>query len=387
MAKKDYYSEALLLHGRNKGKWEVKSKVPLLTKEDLSVSYTPGVAEPCLEIKRDKALAYKYTAKQNTVAVVTDGSAVLGLGNIGGLAAIPVMEGKAILFKEFSEIDAVPICLDTQDPEEIIRTVKNIAPFFGGINLEDIKAPECFYIEKALQEALDIPVFHDDQHGTAIVVCAGLINSLKIVHKKLSEIKVAVSGAGAAGTAICHMLIQLGVKDILVSDRKGILHKDLEDEAKRDLALLTNKEDIRGSIHDMVKGRDVFIGVSSKGVLSEEDVKTMAKDSIIFAMSNPEPEIMPDIAKRGGARIVGTGRSDFKNQVNNVLAFPGVFRGALDGRAKRITDKMKINAVYGLANCVSEDELSVDNILPDALDKSVVTAVSEAVKKGWVENE
>ncbi len=381
----DYYKESLKLHEEKKGKWAMTSKVPLETKDDLSLAYTPGVAQPCLEIQRDPEEIYKYTSKQNTVAIVSDGSAVLGLGNIGAKAAVPVMEGKAILFKGFADIDAIPICLETQDTEEILMIVKNMAATFGGINLEDISAPRCFEIEKRLQDMLDIPVFHDDQHGTAIVTTAALINAAKLVKKPLKELKVVISGAGAAGVAVANMLIAIGLNDILVCDRKGILgDNEGLNTSKRELGQKTNPQHLKGTLKDALVERDVFIGVSGPKVIDEVDVKTMAKDPIIFAMSNPEPEITPEKATAGGAFIVGTGRSDHPNQINNVLAFPGLFRGALDGRANRITEEMKVAAAYALASYIKDEDLTPDYILPSPLDKGVVPLISEAVKRAWV---
>lgn len=380
----DYYKESLKLHEEKKGKWAMISKVPLETKDDLSLAYTPGVAQPCLEIQKDPEKVYTYTSKQNTVAIITDGSAVLGLGNIGAKASIPVMEGKAILFKGFADIDGVPICLETQDTEEILMIIKNIASTFGGINLEDISAPRCFEIEERLQGMLDIPVFHDDQHGTAIVTTAALINSAKLVKKPLKELKIVISGAGAAGVAVATMLMAVGVSDILVCDRKGILeeHRDLS-ESKRELAKKTNKKNQKGTLKEALIGRDVFIGVSGPSVIDEDDVKTMGKDPIIFAMSNPEPEITPEKAIAGGAVIVGTGRSDHPNQINNVLVFPGLFRGALDSRAKMITRGMKVAAAYALASYIKDEDLNFGYILPSPLDKGVVPVISEAVKGAW----
>ncbi|MBE5731151.1 MAG: NAD-dependent malic enzyme [Clostridiales bacterium] len=377
----DYKELALIKHKEWKGKLEVVSRAPLATKDDLSTAYTPGVAQPCLEIANDPENAYVYTRKGNMVAVISDGSAVLGLGNIGGLAGMPVMEGKSILFKSFGGVDAFPICLDTQDTEEIINTIVNIAPCFGGINLEDISAPRCFEIERALIERLDIPVFHDDQHGTAIVVLAAIINSLKLAKKKIEDITVCISGAGAAGSAICRLLLSVGVKDVIMVGSKGIVHKDMEgmDSNKKELSLLTNKTDRRGSLKDAVAGADVFVGVSKGGLLTGEMVESMAKNAIVFAMANPVPEIFPDEAKKHGALVVGTGRSDYPNQVNNVLAFPGIFRGALDVRAKRITQKMKIAAAYALASLVSDEELNPDYVLPGAFDKRVAPSVARAV--------
>mgnify|MGYP000898285123 FL=1 len=384
----DYYKESLKMHEENKGKWAMVSKVPLETRDDLSIAYTPGVAQPCLEIKNDPENVYKYTSKQNTVAVVSDGSAVLGLGNIGGKAAIPVMEGKAILFKGFADIDAVPICLDTQDEEEILMIIKNIAPFFGGINLEDIAAPRCFDIESRLQEMLDIPVFHDDQHGTAVVCSAALINALKIAGKAPGEVKVAINGAGAAGVAITKMLLAIGVEDIVVCDRTGILHDGRTEicSAKRELVDITNEANLTGQLAAAVEGRDVFIGVSAPGSLTEEMVRTMAKDPIIFAMANPEPEILPDKAIAAGALVVGTGRSDFPNQINNVLVFPGLFRGALDVRASRITQEMKVAAAYALASYIPDEELAPEKILPSPLDKNVAAVIAKAVGDAWLKS-
>jgi len=378
--------ESLKLHEKLKGKIEIRSKMPVKERKDLSLLYTPGVAEPCLRIAKDKENVYKYTMKGNCVAVISDGTAVLGLGNIGAEAALPVMEGKALLFKEFAGIDAFPICLSSQDPEENIKTIKNIAPVFGGINLEDIKAPECFRVESALQD-LGIPVMHDDQHGTAIVVLAGLINSLKIVKKKKENVKIVFSGAGAAATGIFNLLKAYGFdsKKIIILDSKGIINrkrKDL-DKNKIILAEITNSNNLEGGLKEAIRGADIFIGVSKKGLLNKEMVKSMNSGSIVFAMANPTPEIMPDEAKQGGAKIIATGRSDFPNQVNNVLAFPGIFRGALDCRAKRITEKMKIAAAEAIAQVVSNP--SPEEIIPSPFDKKVVPTVSEAVKKAWNE--
>jgi malate dehydrogenase (oxaloacetate-decarboxylating) len=377
MDRSEYGKESLKLHAKHKGKISIESKVPMATKEDLSIAYTPGVAQPCLEIAADPERAYEYTAKGNLVAVVTDGSAVLGLGNIGGLAGMPVMEGKAILFKELAGIDAVPICLSTQDPEEIVQAVKAIAPTFGGINLEDIKAPECFYVETRLREELGIPVFHDDQHGTAIVVLAALLNASKILGKDIRKLRVVINGAGAAGTAIAYLLLEYGVRDIIACDRQGIIvaHVDMG-EAKHRLAEATNPRNVTGELIDALKGADAFIGVSMAGALKPEMVKQMAQGPIILAMANPVPEIMPDEAKAAGAAIVGTGRSDFPNQVNNALVFPGIFRGALDVRARDITTAMKLAAAEAIASSV---EPSVERLLPDVLDKNVPKAVAKAV--------
>ncbi|MCH5164182.1 MAG: NAD-dependent malic enzyme [Clostridiales bacterium] len=378
----DYKELSLIKHQEWHGKIEVISRAPLSTKDDLSTAYTPGVAQPCLEIAASPEKAYTYTRKGNLVAVISDGSAVLGLGNIGGLAGMPVMEGKSILFKRFGGVDAFPICLDTQDTDEIIKTIVNIAPCFGGINLEDISAPRCFEIERALIEKLDIPVFHDDQHGTAIVVLAAIINSLKLAGKKLEDITVCISGAGAAGSAICRLLLSVGVKDILMTGSKGIIYKGMEglDSNKKELSELTNKRGIRGGLKEAMVGADVFIGVSKGGLVTGEMIESMAKNSIVFAMANPVPEIFPDEAKKHGALVVGTGRSDYPNQVNNVLAFPGIFRGALDVRARRITEKMKISAAYALAGLVSSSELNPDYVLPGAFDERVAPAIAQSVR-------
>ena len=374
---------ALQKHKEWNGKIDIVAKSKIREREDLSVAYTPGVAEPCKEIAKDKELAYTYTMKQNTVAVVSDGSAVLGLGNIGPHAAMPVMEGKAVLFKEFGNVNAIPICLDTQDVEEIVKTVTYLAPGLGGINLEDISAPRCFEIEERLKATLDIPVFHDDQHGTAIVVLAGIINSLKIVHKEKSDCKIVINGAGSAGIAIAKLLLRYGFKNIVMCDSKGILSKDSPslNWAKREIVEVTNPANEQGVLKDAVKGADIFIGVSAPGVLSEEMVKDMNADSVIFAMANPTPEIMPEEAKKAGARIVGTGRSDYANQINNVLAFPGIFKGALEGRAKQITEEMKLAAAEAIASLISEEELAEDNIIPQPFDPRVAIVVAEAVKK------
>lgn len=381
----NYYKESLKLHEENRGKMAVVSKVPLKNKDDLSTAYTPGVAEPCRKIHEDPELVYKYTPKGNTVAVISDGSAVLGLGNIGAKAAIPVMEGKALLFKSFADIDAIPICIETQETDEIINIIKNIAPTLGGINLEDISAPRCFEIERRLQKLVDIPVFHDDQHGTAIVVSAAAINALKLVGKRFDEIKVVINGAGSAGTAIVKMLMALGVKDILICDSKGIISKNIPlTPSKTELAELTNMDGIDGKLADAVKGRDLFIGVSGPKVLTEEMVGTMAPDPIIFAMSNPEPEIMPDLAKKAGARIIGTGRSDFPNQINNVLVFPGIFKGALSVRAERITEDMKVAAAYAVADVIPDAELREDYIIPSAFHPGVADAVAKAAGQAWL---
>ena len=380
----DYYKKALEMHEEHKGKIEVVSKVPVKTREDLSTAYTPGVAEPCREIAKDPAAAYTYTAKGNLVAVVSNGTAVLGLGNIGAAASQPVMEGKAILFKEFGGVDAFPICLDTEDPEKVIEAVRLMAPVFGGINLEDISSPNCFYIEEVLEKELDIPVFHDDQHGTAIVVTAALLGALRVVKKDIGSIKVVVNGPGAAGTAIIKMLLAAGVKNVIACDENGILYKDrgvgIQDHKKM-LCEITNKEDLRGDLSDAIKGADVFIGVSVAGALKPEMAKTMAKDAIVFAMANPTPEILPDEAKAAGVRVIGTGRSDFANQINNVLAFPGVFKGALSVRARDINTAMKVAAAHAIADLVSDEERNEDYIIPGAFDPRVAQAVADAVAK------
>ncbi len=375
--------DALNAHREWKGKLEVKVRSKVSDPQELAVAYTPGVAQPCLEIAKNPADAYVYTRKWNTVAVVSDGSAVLGLGNIGGLAGLPVMEGKAVLFKEFGGVDAIPIVLSTQDTDEIVAAVKAIAPSFGGINLEDISAPRCFEVERRLKEELDIPVFHDDQHGTAVVALCALINALKIVHKRIEDVKIVINGPGAAGTAICKLLHLYGAKNILMIDREGILYKGRPgmNFAKCELAEMTNLEGVRGKLPEAIVGADVFLGVSAPGALTKEMVKSMAKDPIIFAMANPTPEIMPDEAKAAGARIVATGRSDFPNQINNVVVFPGIFRGALDARVSAITDEMKIAAAEALAALISEEELCEDYVVPGAFDKRVAPAVAEAVKK------
>lgn len=378
----DYFQESLKLHKMHKGKISIESKIPLESAEDLSLAYTPGVAQPCIEISKDQAKAYDYTIKGNTVAIVSDGSAVLGLGNIGAKAAIPVMEGKALLFKNFGHIDAFPICVDTQDTEEIIKTVKRIAPVFGGINLEDISAPKCFEIEERLQKELDIPVFHDDQHGTAIVTTAALLNALKIVNKKLDTIKVVLNGPGAAGTAIIKMLYHAGVRHIIACDSKGVLYKSRPvgmTPAKRALCDITNPGGIKGDLSDAIIGADVFIGVSVAGALTKEMIATMATDPIVFALANPTPEIMYDEAIECGVKVMGTGRSDFPNQINNVLAFPGIFRGALDVKARVINSEMKFAAAAAIANLVSEEELSPEYIIPSVFDRHVSPAVARAV--------
>jgi malate dehydrogenase (oxaloacetate-decarboxylating) len=385
------YQESLAVHRRLGGVLEVASKVRLQTIHDLSIAYTPGVAEPCRKIIEDPELVYLYTLKRNTIAVVTDGSAVLGLGNIGPYAALPVMEGKAIIFKEFAGIDAFPVCLDTQETEEVIKTVKHLAPAFGGINLEDISAPRCFEIEDRLREELDLPVMHDDQHGTAIVVFAGLLNALKIVNKKLNELQIVISGLGAAGVAIFRFLIRAGADParILACDSKGLLYEGRESDmnpVKEEIARLTNPGKLKGGLENAFLNADVFIGVSVGDIVSEEMIRSMAKDAIVMAMANPVPEIMPDAAKRAGARIVATGRSDFPNQLNNCLSFPGVFKGALNTCARKITPEMEMAAAYALAEVVTISELSEDNIIPDPLDRRVVPAVAKAVASASLES-
>ena len=374
--------QALMMHEKWNGKLETTSKATVKSREDLAIAYTPGVAEPCKVIARDKEAAYKYTMKSNTVAVVSDGSAVLGLGNIGPYAAMPVMEGKAVLFKEFGGVNAVPICLDTQDTEEIIKAVTYLAPGFGGINLEDISAPRCFEIEERLKSILDIPVFHDDQHGTAIVVLAGIINGLKVVGKKKEDCRVVVNGAGSAGVAITKLLLTYGFPHITMCDKVGILSKTTEglNWMQQKMVEVTNLEGKTGTLADALKGADIFVGVSAPNIVTAEMVASMNKDSILFAMANPVPEIMPDVAKAAGARVVGTGRSDFPNQVNNVVAFPGIFKGALEGRATQITDEMKLAAAEAIAGLVPESELNEDNIMPEAFNPQVAELVANAVK-------
>ena len=374
--------KALLLHEQWNGKIETVSKTPVKSREDLALAYTPGVAEPCKVIAEDREAAYQYTMKANTVAVVSDGSAVLGLGNIGPYAAMPVMEGKAVLFKEFGGVNAVPICLDTQDTEEIIKTVVYLAPGFGGINLEDISAPRCFEIEERLKQMLDIPVFHDDQHGTAIVVLAGIINALKVTGKQKENCRIVVNGAGSAGVAITKLLLTYGFPDIIMCDKTGIVSKDTEglNWMQQKMTEVTNLQNMTGTLADAMKGADIFVGVSAPNIVSEEMVASMNKDAILFAMANPVPEIMPDLAKKAGAKVVGTGRSDFPNQVNNVVAFPGIFKGALEGRATQITEEMKLAAALAIAGLVPEEELSEDNIMPEAFNPKVAEVVAEAVK-------
>lgn len=374
--------KALLLHEQWKGKLDVVSKVPVKTREDLALAYTPGVAEPCKVIAENEEEVYKYTIKGNTIAVVSDGSAVLGLGNIGAKAALPVMEGKAVLFKEFGGVNAVPVCLDTQDTEELIRTITALAPAFGGINLEDISAPRCFEIEERLKAMLDIPVFHDDQHGTAIVVLAGIINALRVVKKKKEDCRIVINGSGAAGIAVAKLLLRYGFPDVILCDRNGIISSRSPrlNWIKKEMLKTTNLEDKSGTLADALKGADIFIGVSAPGSVTPEMVASMNRDAVIFAMANPVPEIMPDEAKAAGARVVGTGRSDFPNQVNNVIVFPGVFKGALEGRAEQITEEMKLAAAEAVAGLITDEELNEDYILPEAFDDRLADTVSLAVK-------
>ena len=386
MSNKDFAQLSLEMHEKNGGKVSIQSKVEIKCKDDLSTAYTPGVAEPCLKIKENKDDIYKYTCKSNMVAVVSDGTAVLGLGNIGASASIPVMEGKSILFKEFADVDAFPICIDTMDIDDIVKTVKLIEPVFGGINLEDINSPRCIEIENRLKKELDIPVFHDDQHGTAIRVSAGILNAAKLAGKRIEDLEIVINGAGSAGMAIAKMLLNLNVKNIVLCDINGAIHEDSEDInwAQKEMLAVTNKYGERGTLVDVIKNKDVFIGVSAPNMVTREMVATMAKKAIVFAMANPTPEIFPDEAKAGGAFIVGTGRSDFPNQVNNVLAFPGIFRGALDVRAREINEEMKVAAAYAIANVVGDDELSCDYVLPDAFNKNVVENVAKAVREAAI---
>ena len=379
----NYAEESLKKHYEWKGKVEMIVRAPLETKEDLSLAYTPGVAQPCLEIQKNVDLSYDLTRRSNLVAVVTDGTAVLGLGDIGPEAGMPVMEGKCALFKAFGDVDAIPLCIRSKEVDDIVNTVKLLAGSFGGVNLEDISAPRCFEIERKLKECCDIPIFHDDQHGTAVVCLAAMLNALKVVNKKIDEIRVVTSGAGAAGIAIIKLLISMGLKDVVMCDRKGAIYKGREglNAEKEIIAEMTNQQMRKGSLEDVIKGADVFIGVSAPGCVTPEMVKSMAKDPILFPMANPTPEIMPDEAKAAGAAVVGTGRSDFPNQINNVLAFPGIFRGALDVRAKDINDEMKIAAAKAIAGFVTDDKLSADYIIPSALDKTVAQAVAKAVAK------
>ena len=382
------YEESLIFHEKYKGKLEIKSRVKVENSQDLSLAYTPGVAEPCRAIHKDPSAAYMYTRKWNTVAVISDGTAVLGLGDIGPLASLPVMEGKSVLFKEFADVDAFPIVLDTKDVDEIVETVVRIAPTLGGINLEDISAPRCFEIEKKLKERLNIPVFHDDQHGTAIIVLSGLINALKIVNKNIEDLKIVVNGAGSAGTAITKLLLSYGAKNIVVCDRDGALNRDIEYSNKyfEELANITNPNNESGILKDVIKNADVFIGVSAPNIVSKEMVKSMNSDAILFAMANPTPEIFPDDAKEAGAKVIGTGRSDFPNQINNVLAFPGIFRGALDVRATEINEEMKIAAAHAIANSVSDEELNPNYIIPKAFNLDVQKKVAEAVKEAAIKS-
>ena len=383
----DIKQESLKKHYEWKGKIEVASRVKVNTKEDLSLAYTPGVAEPCLEIEKDSEKSYLLTNRQNTVAVITDGTAVLGLGDIGPLASMPVMEGKCLLFKEFANIDAFPICISSKDVDEIVNTIKLISGSFGGINLEDISAPRCFLIEKRLKEELDIPVFHDDQHGTAIVLAAALINALKVVKKDIKDIKVVINGAGSAGIAIAKHILNLGVKHLTLCDRFGIIYKGAKENnaAQEEMTNFTNLENKKGSLADALVGADVFIGVSAPNIVTEDMVKTMNKDAIVFPMANPTPEIMPDLAIKAGARIVGTGRSDFNNQINNLLAFPGIFRGALDAKAKCINEEMKMAASLALASLIPENELNEENIIVSPLNKNISSVVAKAVRKAAIE--
>ncbi|CEN97698.1 MAG: NAD-dependent malic enzyme [Paeniclostridium sp.] len=385
---KNYAELALKVHEENKGKISVCSKVKVEDKDDLSIAYTPGVAAPCVEISKDESLAYKYTSKGNMVGVISDGTAVLGLGDIGASASIPVMEGKAILFKEFANVDAFPICLNTKDVDEIVHTVKLMEPVFGGINLEDISAPRCFEIEKKLKKELNIPVFHDDQHGTAIVLSAAIINALKLIDKKLEDLEIVINGPGAAGIAIAKMLLSMGVKNIILCGLNGALEENMDDLnwAQREMLKVTNINNEKGLLKDVIKHKDVFIGVSGPNCVTKDMVASMNEKSIILAMANPTPEIMPDLAKEGGAYIVGTGRSDFPNQVNNVLAFPGIFRGALDVRASEINEEMKIAAANAIADSIKEEDLNPNNILPKAFDREVAKNVAEAIKKAAIDS-
>ncbi|MEH7335628.1 malic enzyme-like NAD(P)-binding protein [Neobacillus drentensis] len=382
--------EALKMHKENKGKLGVHSKVPVRDAKDLSLAYSPGVAEPCIDIYEDESKVYEYTMKGNLVAVVSNGTAVLGLGNIGPKAAMPVMEGKSLLFKSFADVDAFPICLDTTDPDKIVEVVKLLAPTFGGVNLEDISAPQCFEIEDRLRKVCDIPIFHDDQHGTAIVTAAGLINALKLANKNIEDIRVVTNGAGAAGVAIVKLLLRMGVKDVILCDTKGIIYEGRPvgmNPFKEEMACITNKEQKQGTLADALVDADVFVGVSVAGVVTKEMVRSMNQQPIIFAMANPVPEIMPEDAKEAGALVVGTGRSDFPNQVNNVLAFPGIFRGALDVHAKEINEEMKLKAVYALAELISDEELHADYVIPDPFDRRVVAHVAAAVANAAIETD
>ena len=379
----NYAEESLTKHYEWKGKREVVCRAPVVTREDLSLAYTPGVAQPCLEIQKDIDKSYELTRRSNLVAVITDGTAVLGLGDIGPEAGMPVMEGKCALFKSFGDVDAIPLCVKSKDVDEIVKTVSLISGSFGGVNLEDISAPRCFEIERRLKEVCDIPIFHDDQHGTAVVVLAAMMNALKITGKKIDEVRVVTSGAGAAGIAIIKLLIKMGLKDVVLCDRKGAIYKGREglNPEKEEMAAITNQQMRKGTLADVLKGADIFIGISAPGLVTPEMVKSMAKDPILFPMANPTPEIMPDLAKEAGAAVVGTGRSDFANQINNVLAFPGIFRGALDVRASDINDEMKIAAAKAIAGYIPEDQLNPEYIIPSALDRNVAKAVAEAVAK------
>ncbi len=382
MKSNDYYTKSKSLHKKLKGKLEVKIKSKI-TKKNLPLLYTPGVAEPCRAIHKNNKLVYDYTWKNNTIAIITNGTAVLGLGNMGPEASLPVMEGKSILFKEFGNVNAIPIALDTENADKLIETVKLLAPSFGGINLEDIKAPECFYIEEKLIKELDIPVFHDDQHGTAIVVFAGLINALKLTNKKLEKIKIVINGAGAAGIAITKFLLKNKVKDIILCDSKGIIYKNRKgmNAIKKEIANITNKKQIKGALKDAIKNADVFIGVSVANILNEEMIKSMNKNPILFTLANPDPEIKPELARKYGVKIIATGRSDYPNQINNLLAFPGIFRGTLDARAKKITFKMKQAAAYAIANMINKKKLSYDYFIPEATNRKIHQVVANAVKK------
>jgi len=386
MSNKNFAQLALEMHENHGGKVSIQSKVEVKCKDDLSTAYTPGVAEPCLKIKENPENVYKYTCKSNMVAVVSDGTAVLGLGNIGAAASIPVMEGKSILFKEFGKVDAFPICINTMDIDDIVKTVKLLEPVFGGINLEDINSPRCIEIENRLKKELDIPVFHDDQHGTAIIVSAGILNAVKLAGKKIEDLEIVINGAGSAGMAIAKMLLNLNVKNIVLCDINGAIHENSKNInwAQKEMLTLTNKNNEVGTLGDIIKNKDVFIGVSAPKMVTKEMVETMADKPIVFAMANPTPEIFPDEAKAGGAFIVGTGRSDFPNQVNNVLAFPGIFRGALDVRAKEINEEMKVAAAYAIANVVKDEELTTDYVLPDAFNKNVVENVAKAVREAAI---
>ena len=385
----DYNKLALEKHAEWKGKLSIESKAPITNKEELSVAYTPGVAAPCLEIEKDEDLAYTYTGKGNLVAVITDGTAVLGLGDIGPSAGMPVMEGKCALFKTFAGIDAVPICIDSKEPDEIVRTVQLISKSFGGINLEDISAPRCFEIERRLIECCHIPVFHDDQHGTAIIASAGILNAVKVTGRTPGDLRIIINGAGAAGISIAKMLMKFDLGDIILVDKEGAVYEGspANNSEQEKMAKITNKDNVKGSLADVMKGADIFVGVSRPGLVTQDMVRSMAKDPIVFAMANPVPEIMPDLAKEAGAAVVGTGRSDFPNQVNNVIAFPGIFRGALDVRAKRITEEMKVAAARAIAGVIPDDELSTEYVLPNGFNPLVVERVAKAVSDAWLEGE